>query len=276
MSAKKTVHNAEAMREIAAQAAASATVDVIAQPKVSICAFEVVGVTPLIQNAFSQKAIEEMLRKHMGLTVQREKKKPREVIENAIIRNMEGTVCMPVTAFKAAMLTAAGTLKTFDRAKTKLMVSLFIEGGAIPIKFSRMTPRMDMVRLSGMSRTPDVRFRPQFDDWSARLVIQYNDGLLQPQSIMDLLQRAGSVGVGEWRPEKRGVNGKFRIERAINKVEELDEIRKECEVPLRTPVIPEWALDMNIDPTTLAKIFSPDGDGEAEAPAETGAENAAE
>lgn len=259
MSIKKTMQDTNKRAAVAEKASASATEAVILQPKTAVCAFEVTGTTSLIQNCFSQKAIEEMLRKHMGISVQREKKKPRECIENAIVRNVREAVCMPVTAFKAAMLTAAGTLKTFDRAKTKLMVSMFIEGGAIPIKFNRMVPRMDMVRTSGMTRTPDVRFRPEFEGWSARLVIRYNDGLLQAQSVMDLLQRAGTVGIGEWRPEKRGVHGQFTITRAITSAKELDEIRAECEPPLKSPVIPDWAMDVNIDPSVLADMFSADG-----------------
>jgi hypothetical protein len=67
---------------------------VIEQPQVQSVVLEVTGTAPLIQNNFGQKVIEQMLRKHMGLSVQREKKRPRELLENAKIRNMEGRICI--------------------------------------------------------------------------------------------------------------------------------------------------------------------------------------
>ena len=233
----------------------------VIKPKTTASIAVEIGGRSLIQNAFSQKAIEEMLRKHMGLSVQREKKNPRKVIEAAIIRNIDGTVCMPVVALKCAMLTASGTVKTFERKKTLLKTSLYVEGDSIPVEFQKMVPRMDMVRCSDMNRTPDIRFRPNFIDWKMRFVLVYANDLFQVQTMLDLLQRAGDVGIGEWRPEKNGVHGRFQILRAIDKSAEIAEVRAACAVPLKVPEIPEWALDANIDMTLLAKLFSPGADG---------------
>lgn len=225
---------------------------VIEQPSVLSVALEVSGTADLIQNAFSQKAIEQMLRKHMGISVQREAKKPREQIEHATIRNTEGAVCMSPVAFKAAMISASAAIKTLK--KTQLRTSLFVEGSGIPISYAEMVPRMDMVRTAGIGRTPDVRFRPSFRDWTARLVIQFSD-TLTVQTVVDLLNRAGTVGVGEWRPEKNGVYGTFRVTRNITDAQEIADLRKLCAVPLVTPKIPDWALDADIDPEVLARVF---------------------
>jgi hypothetical protein len=225
----------------------------IKQPETRSVGIEIEGTAPLIQNCFSQKSIEQMLRKHMGMTVEREVKKPREVIEAATIRNVKGVVCMPPTAFKKAMLTAAGSIKTLK--KTQLRTQLFVEGNAIPITFEgAMVPRMDMVRTSGMARTPDVRFRPSFEGWKARLLIEFGD-MLSVQTVVDLLNRAGSVGVGEWRPEKDGTNGTFRTIRILNDAKEVAEVRDICTPQLVRPTIPEWALDMDIDPEILKRVF---------------------
>lgn len=249
----------------AASGAKTGTV-VIAQPQVLSVALEVAGTADLIQNCYSQKSIEQMLRNHMGISVQREKKKPRESIEHATIRNTAGAVCLSPVAFKAAMISASAALKTLK--KTQLRTSLFVEGASIPITFAEMRPRMDMVRTSGIGRKPDVRFRPSFVDWKACMVIQFSD-TLTVQTVVDLLNRAGSVGVGEWRPEKNGVYGTFRVSRNITDTAEIRDLRTACAVPLVTPVIPEWALDADIDPEMLAKIFDDharsNGASEAEA-----------
>lgn len=240
----------------------------IARPSMACIAVELTGTSPLIQNNFSQKAIEEMLSKQMGITRQREKKKPSEVIENAVIRNVNGEVAMPPTAFKAAMLTATSAIKTFDKKKTLLKTNLFVVGNSIKIRYEKATSRMDMVRLP--SGVPDVRFRPQFENWSARILVQYPDTLFDSTSIADLVERSGRVGIGEWRPEKNGTYGTYTVTRAISSREEINEVMRENSVLLQTPTIPEWALDAEIDLGLLAKFA-----GENVSPLDTSEEAAA-
>lgn len=239
-----------AIKQVSPTSAKSLSIE---QPRVLEVALEVEGTADLIQNNFGQKAIEQMLRKHMGLSVQRENKRPREVLEGAKIKNMEGRICIPAQAFKSAMLTASAQVKGLK--KTQLRTQLFVVGAAIPITYEAETPRMDMVRTAGIGRAPDVRFRPAFGNWKARLVIQYAD-TLATQTVVDLLHRAGKVGVGEWRPEKNGTFGTFRVCRHVESAKEVAEIHAECAVPLVSLKIPEWALDADIDPEILSKAFA--------------------
>lgn len=232
--------------------AANASSIVIQQPTILSISLEVEGTADLIQNRFSQKAVEEMLRKHMGISVQREKKKPREVLEDATIYNTDRRVCVPPTAFKLAMIAAAGQLKGLK--KTELKTALFVVGNSVPITYREMLPRMDMTRLSGIGRTPDVRFRPSFQDWKARLTIQFGD-TLSVETVVDLLNRAGRVGVGEWRPQRNGSHGTFKVSRHIDDPKEIGEIEAECSVSLVPLRIPTWALDLDIDPAILSEMF---------------------
>lgn len=239
-------------KEAAKTMAANASSCVIQQPTILSISLEVEGTADLIQNRFSQKAVEEMLRKHMGISVQREKKKPREVLEDATIYNTDHRVCVPPTAFKSAMIAAASQLKGLK--KTELKTVLFVQGNSIPITYREMLPRMDMTRLSGIGRTPDVRFRPSFQDWKARLTIQFGD-TLSVETVVDLLNRAGRVGVGEWRPQRNGSFGTFRVSRHIDDPKEIGEIEQECTTPLVPLRIPDWALDLDINPEVLQQIF---------------------
>lgn len=220
------------------------------QRELSIC-LEIEGTATLIQNCFNQKAIEEMLRKHMGLPGQKQKKVPAECVERAIIRNTAGDVCIPPTAIKKAMLTAAMQVKGLK--KTSLRASLFIEGGSIPISFARMVPRMDMTRLSGMGRTPDVRFRPSFEEWKARLIILFSESM-PVQTVVDLLARAGNVGVGEWRPEKDGNHGTFAVTRSITDRKEIEAVRKLCRPPIKPLTIPDWAMNAELTDEILQRV----------------------
>lgn len=246
----------------AAAAIESAGSLIIEQPTILSVGIEISGTADLIQNRFSQKSVEQMLKAHMGISVQRERKKPREVLEDATIYNMDHKVAMPPTAFKLAMIAAATQIKGLK--KTQLRTALFVVGNSIPITYEQTTPRMDITRTSGIGRTPDVRFRPSFQGWKARIVIQFAD-TLTVQTVVDLLNRAGQVGVGEWRPEKNGTFGTFRVSRHIDTPQEIAEVEAECSVPLVPLRIPEWALDMEIDPAVLQRIFASQATSESEA-----------
>jgi hypothetical protein len=241
---------------------ANASKSPIVTTKEFFIALEISGTQPLIQSAFSQKTIEEMLRKHMGFPVHKEPKRPRELIERATIRNMDGKVCIPPMAFKKGMLTASLPIKSLK--KTQLRPSMWVEGGSIPITYSEMVPRMDMVRLAGINRTPDVRFRPSFLGWKARLIIGF-DEMHQAETIVDLLNRAGRIGVGEWRPERDGTFGTYKVTRNITAKKEIDEIRKECAVQLVPITIPDWAMDAELTPDVMKKIAASEANHEEDA-----------
>jgi len=223
----------------------------------TLLGFKLRGTAPLIMNRFSDKAVEQMLAKHMGRDTARTKKVPRDVIEQATQYNVAGAVAMPSTAFKQAMLTGASALKSFAKNKVPLRVGMFVKGASVPIVSSEMIPRMDIVRLSGIARDPDVRFRPMFPDWSARIVILFDESVMARDTIIDLVDRAGRVGIGEWRPETNGDHGTFEIEALLPK-EEIPEVLAICAPIIRPVRIPEWALDAEIDLEDVQKILTAD------------------
>lgn len=231
---------------------ASAKSLVIEQPKTFSVCLEIQGTADLIQNNFSQKSVEQMLRKHMGISVQREAKKPRECLEDATVRNTDGRVSISPACFKQAMLSSAGQLKSLK--KTQLRTALFVVGSSIPITFDKMIPRMDVTRTSGMNRAPDIRFRPAFQNWRARMCIEFSD-MLSVQTVVDLLNRAGKGGVGEWRPQRNGTFGTFKVSRHISDAKEIGEVEMQCSVALVPLQIPEWALDAEIDPQVISDII---------------------
>jgi hypothetical protein len=53
-----------------------------------------------------------------------------------------------------------------------------------------------------------------------------------------------------------GSFGTFRVVRHIHDPQEIGEIEAECAVPLVPLRIPDWALDAEISPEILQKIFS--------------------
>jgi hypothetical protein len=171
---------------------------------------KIVGDSPLIVHAWSHKAKQEMLDKQMkkGKTA-KEAKSPERDYEEAFYRLPDGKPGFPTIAFKQAAVSAGGRFS--DGLKmTELRGAFFIEGELAEI-VGTPNPREDMVRV-GMG-TADIRFRPEFKEWSTTLQIKYNADAVSIDQIVNIFNLAGfGVGVGEWRPERDGQYGMFHVE----------------------------------------------------------------
>jgi len=171
--------------------------------------FKVVGDSPLIVHAWSAKAKKEMLDKQMKKAkTAKEAKNPQRDYEESFYRLPNGKPGFPTIAFKLAMVSAGGRFS--DGLKmTELRGAFFVEGEMVEIIG---TPRMreDMVRIS-MGKA-DIRYRPEFPEWSVMLPIRYNADKISLDQLANILNLAGfGVGVGEWRPEKDGQYGMFHV-----------------------------------------------------------------
>ena len=87
------------------------------------------------------------------------------------------------------------------------------ESGMPMIEIHSDTPvmREDMVKV-GMG-TADIRYRGEFRNWWADLKISFNaNGVYSLEQIVNIINAGGYVcGVGEWRPERDGQNGMFKV-----------------------------------------------------------------
>ena len=192
----------------------------------------IVGDTPLIMHAWSEKAKRMMLEAQMG--VAKGKKKEAKNPVDDFIRSMywltpmpeDGTMesfeeaiangarfGFPVTAFKQAAISAAYRMG-WANDKMSMRGAFFIdsdENGMIEIHSDTPEMREDMVKV-GMG-TADIRYRGEFKNWYADLTISYNaTGPYSLENIVNIINAGGYVcGVGEWRPERDGQNGMFHV-----------------------------------------------------------------
>ena len=74
--------------------------------------------------------------------------------------------------------------------------------------------REDMVKIGGVSKVSDLRYRPMFKNWKMKLTISYNANAgMTFEQITNYINMAGFMnGIGEWRPEKYGQFGMFHVE----------------------------------------------------------------
>lgn len=176
----------------------------------------IVGTMPLIVHNFSQKAKQAMLDKQQGKRTLKVNRDPKAEYEAAFYRTKDG-YGFPVTAFKAATVSGARFYGK-DVKMTELRQFIFMRGilsdtcpQALVEIVGEPHMREDVVRLTGT--TADLRYRPEFTEWSAVLEVTYVTSALSRDSILSLVDAGGlGVGVGEWRPERRGEFGTYRID----------------------------------------------------------------
>lgn len=201
----------------------------------------IIGDTPLIIHAWSEKAKKEILDAQQG------KKKGKkadyrnpaaefirslywldgmpEIPENAKEEECEkifndaiskgATFGFPAVAVKAAAV-AAAYRQGYVKNKVSANGSFFINGVNDDefIEIESDEPpvmREDMVKI-GMG-TSDLRYRGEFKTWSAKLRVTYiKDGVFNLENIINMINLGGfSCGLGEWRVEKGGLNGAFHV-----------------------------------------------------------------
>lgn len=196
----------------------------------------IVGDTPLITHSWGEKALREMLEKQMG-TKQLKKKDPKNPVQDFCdsmywltdkpkeftIEAIEKAIALgakfgfPVTAIKQAALSGA-----YRIGATKNMVGssgLFYVRGTnkdgrefAVIDGDPPSMREDVVKV-GMG-VADLRYRAIFENWKMDLTITYiANGPLSLEQIINMLNIGGYVvGIGEWRPERKGQNGMFHVQ----------------------------------------------------------------
>jgi hypothetical protein len=176
----------------------------------------IVGTSPLIVHRFSEKSKRTMLENMQGKKKVKEARNPQTDYDEAFYRLNDGTPGFPVLAFKLATVGAARFYQTLKM--TELRQFLFFRGemsSQCGQQLARIDgePKMreDVVRLS-MAST-DLRYRPEFPEWRTELIVTYVSSCLSRDSVLSLVDAGGlGVGVGEWRPEKKGDFGTYQID----------------------------------------------------------------
>ena len=188
----------------------------------------IIGDTPLICHAWSEKARREMLVKQVGATKPgKEKRDPNQDFMDSLYDMGDKTYGFPVTGFKNSILSAAHKDKGIPRST--VMAALYIEAemvrtrpalaGAVcdmplvRIHGTKPEMREDMVRIgTGMSKVANLAYRAQFTIWAVKLTGRFNKTTLSAENLAFLISEAGiSYGVGEWRNEKKGMFGAFHL-----------------------------------------------------------------
>jgi len=175
------------------------------------------GTSPIIQHQWSEKA-----KRQLRMTATERRKQPKVARDPdaeataAAYTTADGAFGIPLLAFKSALISAAH--KDIGLEKTLVRKSLFIHdvdgSGVVPMECEDPIIREDMVRVGVGSA--DMRYRPEFRNWRAKITMEVDIEKLDEKNIVNLVNRAGfGVGICEWRPEKGGEFGRFEVDPTV-------------------------------------------------------------
>jgi hypothetical protein len=178
--------------------------------------FTVYGISPLIVHAWGKKAIGMIEDKQQKKGKQpKEAKDPAQEMESCFYPKIGKKHTIPAGALKAAIVSAATSLDDkINFSQKKIKQALFIVGDWLQLETTEPIMRTDMVRVGGMSKSADVRYRPMFEKWSCTFAVDYNASIYSSAQVAQLIEVAGfAVGLCEWRPEKGGNFGRFTLKK---------------------------------------------------------------
>lgn len=186
----------------------------------------IVGDTPLITHAWSEKAKREMLEKQVKAT--RGGRVARDPVADFVSSLYEigsGSYGFPAMGFKNCILSVAHKDKGI--ARTSVMSALWIDAEIVRtrpayekaicdmpllrIYGDKPVNREDMVKIgSGLNKTASLAYRGQFTTWAFRITGKINSDVLTEEALAFLIDEAGmACGLGEWRNERKGMFGAF-------------------------------------------------------------------
>lgn len=186
-----------------------------------------VGNAPLIVHAFPEKQRKAMIAKQMKTAKGgRDARDPYAEVEASRYRLPDGRDGFPAIGFKASAVTACTSLA--DVTKVAARQAFRVEGlqmnsaGAIegacvrtalvPLVAHEAVMREDVARLSGPSRSAEMRYRPEYSIWGVELDVILNPQVVSIGQLASMFQAAGhGVGIGDYRPERDGDCGTFDV-----------------------------------------------------------------
>ena len=171
------------------------------------------GTSPLVINRFSQKAMEEMrATQEAGSTARAKKVRTAKdfnaLYEGAKHKSIEGWDGIHAAAFRNAAISACRAVG-FKMTHAKLAFRVIEDGwdmadGAPLVKILDGEAEQWVAPTRNATGVIDLRSRPMYRKWGAKLNIRYDAGMLTEADVVNLIARVGmQVGIGEGRPDSK-------------------------------------------------------------------------
>jgi len=175
------------------------------------------GTSPLLQHRFTEAAENAKATRRISV----DSVLPRDEASKCAYINQEGQLYIPTQQPISALINVAGNHKQRGSRKSLRYV---VPGAVRPVEESAVlcdpdtgTPIKHFEVDSRPVTIPAtkgkiMRHRPRIEKWSATFSLKINTDMIASDDVLKLLAEAGDVvGIGDFRPEKRGPFGCFIV-----------------------------------------------------------------
>ncbi len=175
----------------------------------------ILGTTPLLIHRFGEDAEQKQPTRRIESTV----RDPRTEATKVAYIAADGTYYFNAFAIPGAMGNAGASHKAVGSRKSLRFVVpsairlttdtiTILEGESPATSFEVDARPVTIPATKGRV----MRYRPRWNNWGASFTLMLDDDLLSVAMAQQLLEEAGrGIGIGDFRPEKRGPFGCFRV-----------------------------------------------------------------
>ncbi len=175
------------------------------------------GVTPILFNRKTPELLQRLWTKEKAPR-NAPRPLPRDHAATCLHTTAEGVHYLPIEMLTACLIRAGvfvrldGKRQVSTATSTVLPAFIDIQGTAFPL--TSQAWEVDMRGgVNPVGGEAICIVRPRFDKWGFVIEILIEDSEIDPSKIRELFDKAGSrVGLGDFRPARKGVFGKFRVE----------------------------------------------------------------
>lgn len=174
------------------------------------------GVTPLICNKFTDEAAQKSSNGKSAV-YGGNRGTPYEIAESKLYLDAKGNPCIPQPNLLRCIVDGgsfhkAGKKQITTKESSILYACLDVSGVTIPIEHKEPW-RVDtrpVVIPSTKGRI--LCHRPMFDDWALDFELELDDTMLDVKFLRVIVDDAGKrIGLGDFRPSRKGPYGKFAV-----------------------------------------------------------------
>lgn len=174
------------------------------------------GQTPLLMNRLTPEELETLR------TKERKKftapKDPRETANKKVYQTEDGAPYLPVENLMSCLIHAGCYIKLDGKRQMSTAKSTLLPGFlAIEDHMIKLDAPNGWEVDMRQGRNPNggeavCIVRPRFNTWKFKCSMMVDDQSISLQTIRELIDKAGSlIGLGDFRPSKKGVFGKFKV-----------------------------------------------------------------
>lgn len=168
---------------------------------------EIKGVTPLLFNKFNEAEISDKVKKRTGAVADRN-------IEDKLYKTDDGQIYTPATHLIGCIGNAAKEFKIPGKRTATYSKLVASSIGVEPFAIVHKKQKWDTFSISAVipaTRGRAMVHRPRLTEWALAFTVSVDDGVPE-ETLKNILDHAGQyVGIGDWRPQKRGQFGKFIV-----------------------------------------------------------------